>query len=444
MEAQKFVDFFSLKKGESDLKTEILAGITTFLTMSYIIVVNPSILSKTGMNFAAILTATVIVSAITSILMGIYAKLPYAIAPGMGLNAFFTYTLVLGKGISWETALGAVFVSGIVFIILSLLNIRKMIVEAIPTNLQYAVAAGIGLFLALIGLNDVGFIVGGKGTVVSFGGFNIQTELFILCFALTMFLVSKKIKGALLLSIIINSIVVLIASIGLVKAGIIKSGIVTPPKTIISLPSFSLFFKMNVKEALTIGMIAPVFTFLFTDMFDSISTYLGLARSANLIDDKGIPINVNKALLTDALATTISGISGTSSGTVYIESSAGIQEGGKTGLTAVVAGLLFLPFMFLSPLLSFVPSVATAPVLVIVGVFMAKTLREIEWDNLTEAIPAFIAFILIPLTYSITQGIVWGFLTYTVLKILNGEFKKISITLYIIDIMSILALIAMY
>ncbi len=444
MDKQRLVDFLSLKPGESDFKTEVLAGITTFLTMSYIIVVNPSILSKTGMDFSAVLTATVIVSALTSILMGIYAKLPYALAPGMGLNAFFTYTLVLGKGIDWQTALGAVFVSGVVFIILSLLNIRKLIVEAIPVNLQYAVAAGIGMFLALIGLNDVGFIVGGKGTIVSFGGFNLQTGLFIVCFTITMFLVSKRIKGALLLSIVVNSMVVLIASIVLVKAGILKKGIVSIPGTIVSAPSFSLFFKMDIKKALSIGMVAPVFTFLFTDMFDSISTYLGLARSANLIDKSGLPVNVNKALMVDALATTVSGITGTSSGTVYIESSAGIQEGGKTGLTAVVAGLLFLPFMFFSPLLSFVPTVATAPVLVIVGVLMAKTLREIEWEDFTESIPAFVAFLLIPLTYSITQGIVWGFLTYTVLKILNGRHREISITLYIIDIMSILALLAMY
>ncbi len=436
--------FFKMEERGTNTRTEIIAGITTFLTMAYIIVVNPAILSKTGMDFAGVLFATVLVSALSSILMGLYANLPYALAPGMGINAFFTFTLVLGMGVPWQTALGAVFVSGIIFIILTITKVRTWIVYAIPAALRYAVAAGIGLFLALIGLAEVGFVKGGGGTIVYFGGFNATTLVFLVGLIIAGILVSTRVKGALLLSIIINSIIALIVSLIGVKAGWMKEPITTLPQKIVAIPSLSVFLKLDVLGALKWGMIGPVFTLLFTDMFDSISTFLGVAQVGGLIDENGQPINVDKALMVDALGTTFSGLFGTSSATTYIESAAGVEEGGRTGLTAVVAGLLFLPFMFFSPLLSLVPAVATSPVLIMVGVFMAQALRNIDWKTMDEAIPAFVAFILIPLTYSITQGIIWGFLTYTLIKLFLGKLKDLNVMLIIIDIFSILALILMY
>ncbi len=436
-------EFFKMDERGTDTRTEIIAGITTFLTMAYIIIVNPMILSKTGMDFAGVLFATVLISALSSILMGLYANLPYALAPGMGINAFFTFTLVLGMGVSWQTALGAVFVSGIIFILLTITKVRTWIVYAIPASLRYAVAAGIGLFLALIGLAEVGFIKTGA-TIVSFGGFNPQTLLFLLGLIIAGILVSTRIKGALLLSIVINSIIAIIVSLIGVNAGWLQEPIARVPQKIVEMPSLSVFLKLDIAGALKWGMIGPVFTLLFTDMFDSISTFLGVAQVGGLLDENGQPINVDKALMVDALGTTFSGLFGTSSATTYIESAAGVEEGGRTGLTAVVAGLLFLPFMFFSPLLSLVPAVATSPVLLMVGVFMAQALRNIDWKAMDEAIPAFVAFILIPLTYSITQGIIWGFLTYTLIKLFLGKWKDLNVTLIVIDIFAVLALILMF
>ncbi len=436
--------FFKLKERGSDVRTEVLAGITTFLTMAYIIVVNPMILSKTGMDFSGVLFATVLVSAISSILMGVYANLPYALAPGMGINAFFTFTLVLGMKVPWQTGLGAVFISGIVFIILTITKVRTWIVEAVPASLRYAVASGIGLFLALIGMAEVGFIKHGPGTIVAFGGFNIQTILFLVGLVITSILVAKKVKGALVISILLNSFIAFVVTqIGL-HAGFLTKPIVEVPKSVLSIPKMDVFLKLDIKSALTIGMIGPWFTLLFTDMFDSISTFLGVAYVGGLIDENGQPINIDRALLVDAFGTTISGLSGTSSATTYIESAAGVEEGGRTGLTAVVAGLLFLPFMFFSPILSLIPAVATSPVLFIVGVFMSQSLKNIEWKKMDEAIPAFTALFLIPLTYSITQGIVWGFLIYTLIKIFLGKFEDLSLMLLIIDVFAIIALILMF
>ncbi len=435
--------FFKMDERGTDTRTEVIAGITTFLTMAYIIIVNPMILSKTGMDFAGVLFATVLVSSLSSILMGLYANLPYALAPGMGINAFFTFTLVLGMGVDWQTALGAVFVSGIVFILLTITKVRTWIVYAIPASLRFAVAAGIGLFLALIGLAEVGFVKTGP-TIVTFGGFNAQTLLFLVGLVIAAILVSTRIKGALLLSIVINSIIAIIVSLIGVKQGWLENPIAVVPSKVVELPSLSVFFKLNIAGALKWGMIGPVFTLLFTDMFDSISTFLGVAQVGGLLDENGQPINVDKALMVDALGTTFSGLFGTSSATTYIESAAGVEEGGRTGLTAVVAGLLFLPFMFFSPLLSLIPAVATSPVLLMVGVFMAQALRNIDWKTMDEAIPAFIAFIMIPLTYSITQGIIWGFLSYTLIKLFLGKFKDLNLTLILIDIFAIIALILMF
>jgi len=431
---------FDLEKSGTNVGTEVISGIATFLAMAYIIVVNPAIISQTGMPFNGVLFATILVSAFSSIAMGLYANLPFALAPGMGINAFFTYTLVLGMGIPWETALGAVFLSGVLFIILSIFKVRVTIVKAVPASLRYAVAAGIGLFLTFIGFQQVGFIVTNPATLVSFGGINHTVIIFLVGLFITSILVIKKVRGNLVLGIIITSIIALIVSLIGVKSGRMEAPIVTLPKAVFALPSLDMLFKLDIVGALKFSMLGPIFALLFTDMFDSISTFLGVAQVAGLIDKDGQPVRVGRALLVDAGSTTISGLFGTSSGTTYIESAAGVEEGGKTGLTAVISGLLFLPFMFMSPLLSFIPAVATAPVLILVGVFMMKPITKLDWNQMDEAIPAFVAMILIPLTYSITQGIVWGFLSYTVIKLLIGKGKDIHWMLYIIDAFAILSL----
>lgn len=433
--------FFKFSERNTNLKTEILAGVATFLTMAYIVAVNPGILSIGGMSFSGVLCATVIVAAISSIFMGLYANLPYALAPGMGINALFTFTIVKTMKVAPETALGAVFISGIVFIILSVTKVRSMIVKAIPESLRYAVAAGIGLFLTLIGLESVGFIVYSPATIVTFGGITVSTVLFIIGLVITSVFVIKRLKGALVYGIIIISVLTLaVSEIGL-ATGLLEKAILTPPKKVFEMPTFEYFFALDIKGALSVSMIAPVFTLLFTDMFDSISTFLGVSQVAGLIDENGQPENVDKALLVDAVGTTISGLFGTSSATTYIESAAGVEEGGRTGLTAVVTGLLFIPFMFLSPLLTFIPSAATAPVLVIIGTFMMKPLSNLDWNNFEESLPAFVGLILIPLTYSITQGIIWGFLLYTVIKLVSGKYKEIHPMLYVVDVFAVISLI---
>jgi len=436
--------FFKFEEKNTNFKTELIAGLTTFLTMAYIIVVNPVILQDAGMSFAGVLFATVIVSAFSSILMGIATNLPYALAPGMGINAFFTYTLVLGMGIEWQTALGAVFISGIIFMLLSVFKIREYIVNAIPKSIRYGVASGIGLFLALIGLTGIGFIIrpGSPSPIITYGNITIPILIFIIGFFLTSFLVIKKIKGALIIGIIATSVIAIITSIIMVKLG--KDGFVNYPgsfKELIALPKFDVLLKLDILKALSLGMILPIFSLLFVDMFDSLSTFVGVAEVGGFINEEtGEPENVGKALFIDAVATTVSGLSGTSPATTYIESAAGIEEGGKTGFTAVISGLLFLPFMFLWPLLSFIPNIATAPILIIIGLFMIKTLKNVEWQDFEESIPAFLAMILIPLSYSITHGIVWAFLSYTLIKLLVGKFKEIPIALWIIDLFAIVHL----
>jgi AGZA family xanthine/uracil permease-like MFS transporter len=437
---KRIENYFELEKNGTNVKTEVLAGIATFLMMAYIIVVNPGILSRTGMPFSGVLFATVMVSALSSIAMGLYSNLPYSLAPGMGINAFFTFSIVLGSGISWQTALGAVFISGICFILLSLTGLRTEIVRAIPASLRLGLAAGIGLFLALIGLESVGFVVPNKATVVGFGGLTITVILFITGMVFTSVLMIRKVTGAFIIGILLTSVLSLIVSAAGSSAGWLKSPIVTMPDRIFALPTLDVFFKLDIAGALTVGMIMPVFTFLFVDLFDSLASFVGIAEAARLVDEDGTPTNIGKALLVDACSTTISGLFGTSSGTVYVESAAGIEEGGRTGLTAVVTGLLFLPFAFLSPVLSFIPAAATAPVLVLVGVFMAKPLKDIPWKNFEEAIPAFLAIIMIPLTFSITQGVIWGFLVYTFIKLFLGKAKDVHWMIYAIDFFSIISL----
>ncbi len=427
--------YFEFERHNTNFKTEIIAGITTFLATMYIIIVNPDMISATGMPFSGVLTATVLVSSFSSIMMGFYARNPIVLAPGMGLNAFFTFSVVIGMEVEWATALGAVFWSGIIFLLLSVFNIRTMIVKAIPKQIRFAVAAGIGVFISLMGLIKSGFIVDDEVTLVSFGGFDISTVIFIIGLFITSILVVKRIKGALIIGIIATTLIA-------VPAGrIFGDEMIVSWKGIFEAPDFSLIFALDLIGSLKLSIFPVIFAFLFTDMFDSLSTFVGVAEAADLTDESGEPLNIKQSLIVDSVSTTISGMFGTSSGTSYIESAAGIEEGGRTGLTAVVAGLLFLPFMFLSPLLSVIPAIATSTSLVLVGVFMMNPVTKINWYKFDDAIPAFLALILIPLTYSITQGIIWGFLSWTFIKLLTGKREEVSLTLIVIDVFAVLALI---
>ena len=415
--------------------TEILAGISTFLAASYIIVVNPSILSQTGMPFSAVLTATVLVSCFSSLMMGLYAGNPILVAPGMGLNAFFTFSAVIGMKVPWPVALGAVFWSGIIFLLLSVFNIRTYIVRAIPRPLRYAIAAGVGLFITLIGLANAHFIVASPATIVGIGKLTPALLTFLAGLLITAGLVLKKVKGGILLGILATTL--LAWPLGRWwGAETLVSG-----HGIVAAPDFSLLFRLDLVHSLQWSVAPVIFAFVFTDMFDSLSTFVGLAEAAELLDEEGEPKNIRRSLITDAVATTLAGLVGSSPGTAYIESAVGIETGGRRGLTAVTAGLLFLPFLFLAPLLSMVPAIATAPALVLVGVFMIRPVVKIDWLLLDEAIPAFLAMVLIPFTYSITQGITWGFLSWTALQLLAGKGRAINPALWVIDIFCVLALI---
>jgi AGZA family xanthine/uracil permease-like MFS transporter len=428
--------FSGLKKDNISVSTEILAGVSSFLATAYIIVVNPAILSQTGMPFSAVLTATILVSFFSSLMMGLYANNPILVAPGMGLNAFFTFTAVFTEKLSWQVALGTVFWSGIFFLLLSAFNVRSYIVKAIPKPLRFAIASGIGLFITLIGFANAKFIVASPATMVTLGKLNAPTLTFIAGLLITVILLIRNVKGSILIGIILTSL--LAWPIGRWWGG--EEAVITI-NNIISKPDFSLLFQLDLVNSLKWSLAPVILAFVFTDMFDSLSTFVGLAEAANLLDENGEPRNIRKSLIVDAFSTTIAGLTGSSPGTAYIESAVGIEQGGKTGLTAIAGAILFLPFLFLSPLLSAIPAIATAPALVLVGVFMMKPVVKINWSQLHEAFPAFLAMVLIPFTYSITQGIIWGFLSWTALHIATGRTREISLALWIIDIFAVLALI---
>lgn len=430
------LSIFELKKNNISLSTEILAGISSFLATAYIIVVNPSILSQTGMPFSAVLTATVLVSFFSSLMMGVYANNPILVAPGMGLNAFFTFTAVFTEKLSWQVALGTVFWSGVFFLLLSVFNVRSYVVRAIPKALRFAIASGIGLFITLIGFANAKFIVANSATMISLGNLNASTLTFIAGLLLTVVLLIRKVKGSILIGIVLTSL--LAWPIGRWWGG--TEAVVTIDH-IVAKPDFSLLFQLDVVNSLKWSLAPIILAFVFTDMFDSLSTFVGLAEAADLLDENGEPRNLQKSLIVDAFSTTVAGLVGSSPGTAYIESAVGIEQGGKTGLTAVMGAFLFLPFLFLSPLISAVPAIATAPALVLVGVFMMKPVVRINWNQLEEAFPAFIAMVLIPFTYSITQGIIWGFLSWTALHIATGKIREISLALWIINVFAVLALI---
>jgi AGZA family xanthine/uracil permease-like MFS transporter len=434
--------YFGLTANNTNIRTEVIAGITTFVAAMYIIVVNPAILSQTGLSFSAVLTATVILSAFSTLAMGLYANNPILVAPGMGLNAFFTFTVVLGMKVPVETALGAVFWAGVFFMLLSVFNVRTYIVKAIPKQIRYAISAGIGLFITLIGFANAKFIIPKSVPLIGTAPLDVIIVTFIIGLLITSILVAKKVKGSLIIGIIITTILAIPIGRFYGDASLINYGVPTLVtwKGLLSAPDFSLLGKLDLIGSLKLAIWPVTFAILFTDMFDSLSTFVGVAEASDLVDENGEPRNIKKSLIVDAFATGFAGVLGTSSGTAYIESAAGVQQGGRTGLTAVVAGLLFLPFMFFSPLLSVVPAIATAPALILVGVFMLKPILKINWLTLDDAIPAFLAMVLIPFTYSITQGIIWGFLSWTLIKLAMGKYKEISFTLIVIDILAVVML----
>lgn len=425
--------YFKLKENNTTVKTEVLAGITTFMTMAYILAVNPDILSATGMDKGAVFTATALSALIATLVMALYAKLPFALAPGMGLNAFFAFTVVLGMGHSWQFALTAVFIEGIIFILLTVFNIREMIVNSIPINIKHAISVGIGLFIAFIGLKTAGIIVSDPATFVALGDItdiagNGGALVALLTLVITGVLLAMKIKGALLFGIIIG------AAIGL------PFGVTTLPSSMeLTPPSLSpIFMKFEWTQVLTMDMLMVVFTFLFVDMFDTVGTLIGVSSKANMLDKEGRVPRVKQALMADAVGTTVGAMLGTSTVTTYVESASGVSEGGRTGLTALTTAGLFLLALFLSPLFLMVPGAATAPALILVGAMMMTPVKNINFDDFTESIPVFLTIIMMPLTYSIAEGILFGVLSYVILKALTGKFKDISVVMIVLAVLFIL------
>jgi AGZA family xanthine/uracil permease-like MFS transporter len=410
------------------LRTEAIAGITTFFTMAYIVVVNPTILSTpgTGMAFSGVLTATVLVCFVMTLLMGLYAKLPFAVAPGMGINAFFTFTIILTQGVWWQTALGIVFWAGVLFLLISVTPVRETIAKAIPAELRIGTAAGIGIFLTFIGLKNAGLITSDPVTIVKLGTLGAQTLLAILGLIVTLILLIRRSALAYLAGIFVVTVVAW-------AAGQVK----TPP-SFVSAPDFqTVFLKLDILGALKLSLLPAIIGILFTDLFDSISTFIGVAHAANLLDEQGHPRNLRQGLIVDSIATFGAGLAGTSSGTAYIESIAGINSGGRTGMTSVFTALCFLPCFFLAPLAGMVPVYATAPVLVLVGAAMFKSVNNIDFGKIEEGLPAFLTIILIPLTFSITQGILWGFISHVGLYLIVGRRKEIHPVMYVLALVAI-------
>ncbi len=414
-----------------NIKKELIGGLTTFLTMSYIIFVNPAILSTpgTGMSFSGVLTATVLLASSMTLLMGLYAKLPYAIAPGMGLNAFFTFTLVLGEKIPWPTALGLVFWSGIFFLVISLTPLREQIALALPKNIKIATASGIGFLLVFIGLKNAGIIIADPATFVTIGKMNETALYTILGLLLAIYFTLKKNPFAFLITIFSLSAIAFLR------------GKVSMPTEFFSSPDFtSVMFKLDIWDALRWSLLPAIISLMLTDLFDSISSFLGVARAANLMDEKGEPKNLKKALVVDAIATMSSGLLGTSSGTTFIESASGIQAGGRTGLSSVFTALFFLPCLFIAPLVVSIPAFATAPVLILVGFMMGRSILEVNQEEMESWLPALATTIIITLSFSISKGLMWGIFLHIMLKVFTGKTKEISPLLWGLGIVSILYL----
>jgi len=418
---------FKLKQNQTSLKQEAIAGLTTFMTMAYIIFVNPMMLADAGMDHGAVFVATCLAAAVGCIVMGIMANYPIALAPGMGLNAFFTYTVVGEMGYSWETALGAVFLSGICFLILSLVRIREWIVNSIPMSLRIGIAAGIGLFLALIGLKSAGIVVASSATLVTMGDITaFPAVMAVLGFFLIIAMVQRGMKSAVILSILI------ITGLGLIFGDVQYKGIVSMPPSVAP-----TFMAMDLSQVFEVTMLSVVFAFLFVDLFDTSGTLVAVAQRGGFLDEKGRLPRLNRALTADSLATIAGAALGTSTTTSYIESTAGVSAGGRTGLTAVVVGLLFILALFLSPLAGMIPTYATAGTLFYVAILMMSGLVHVEWEDLTEAAPVVVVCILMPLTFSIATGIALGIISYSAIKLLTGRFSDLNIGIIVLAAMFI-------
>lgn len=414
--------YFELQKHSSNARRETLGGVTTFLAMAYISVVNPSILADAGMDFGAVFVATCIAAAFGSIVMGLYANYPIAQAPGMGQNAFFTFSIVLGMGHTWQAALGAVFISGVIFVILSILPVREWLVNSIPRNLKLGMAAGIGLFLGFIALKNAGVVVDNPATLLALGDVtSFEPMVFIIGFVTIAALSARKITGAVIIGILFATI------LGWIFGNTEFLGIVSMP------PSISpVFLQLDIASAFQLSMVTAILSMLIVDIFDTAGTLVGVATRANLLAADGKLPRLNRALMSDSTATVIGSLAGTSSTTSYIESAAGVEAGGRTGLTAVVCGLLFLLCLFFSPLAQSVPAYATASALMFVACLMARSLADIEWDDITESAPAVVAAIAMPLSFSIAEGIGLGFISYVLIKLVSGKAGDCNAAVYVI------------
>lgn len=428
--------YFGVRRRGSTMRTEMLAGLATFLAGMYIIVVNPAILSDAGIPFSAALSATVLISFMSSLAMGLYARNPILVAPGMGMNALFTYTLVQGAGLPWQTALGCVFWSGVLFAILAMLNVRKAIIEAIPDSLRFAITCGIGLFITFIGFKNAGFVVASPATLVSLGTLDPALITFFIGLTATAVFSILRMKGALILGIALTTL------LALPMGRLWGDDVIVQWSGLAAWPDFSAVMQIDVWGALKVAYLPFIFVMLFTNFFDSLSCFLGLAEAADLKDEDGSPRNLKRSMTVDAFASMIAAPLGTSAAQTFIESGAGVAQGGRTGLVAVVIGLLFLPFLFLSPLLSLVPSIATAPALVLVGLFMMAPIGRIDWSDLSQAFPAFLAIILMPLTYSITLGIAFGFLSFVLVKLCTGRLEEIKPAMWVTSVMCAIMLVS--
>ena len=447
---------FHLKENHTDVKTEVMAGITTFMTMAYILAVNPNILSASGMDRGAVFTATALSAFIATCLMALLSNYPFVLAPGMGLNAYFTYTVVLGMGYTWQQALAAVFAEGIIFILLSLTNVREAIFNSIPMNLKHAVSVGIGLFIAFIGLQNAKIVVGNDSTLVSIFSFKssvaegtfssqgITVLLALIGVLVTAILLAKNIKGGILWGILITWILGIICQLThlyVPNADLGYYSLLPDFSNGISVPSMMpTFMKMDFSIVFSLDFVVIMFAFLFVDMFDTLGTLIGVASKADMLDKDGKLPKIKGALLSDAVGTSVGAVCGTSTVTTFVESASGVAEGGRTGLTSLVAGVLFALSLLLSPIFLAIPSFATAPALIVVGYLMLTSVTKIDFNDMTEAIPCFIAIIAMPFMYSISEGISMGVISYVVINVITGKAKekKISLLMYILAILFIL------
>jgi adenine/guanine/hypoxanthine permease len=426
---------FHLEENRTNVRTEVLAGITTFVTLAYILFVNPNILKDAGMPVEATFAATCVASAFATLVMGLYANYPIAVAPGMGLNAFFTYAVVIGMKLPWQTALGAVFISGVVFFVLTVTKVREWIVDGVPHVLRSAIGVGIGLFIAFIGLRNAGIIVKSDATLVALGSMKDAGVLVSIAGLIaTAFLMARRIKGALLLGIGFTTAVAMGFGVSPAPVGIGSFFAVTNPLAALKPTAFQL----DIKGALEVGLIPILFSFTFVDLFDNIGTLIGVSRKAGLLDERGQLPRIGKALFSDSLGTMFGALMGTSTVTSYVESAAGVSEGGRTGLTALVVAFLFVVALVFAPMVGLIPAQATAPALIIVGVLMMAEIAHIDFSNFTEAFPAFLTILMMPLTYSIAQGLAFGFMSYTIVKFLAGRHHENNLVTYSLTALFIL------